>query len=212
MMSFQTIFEQQTAMMVNNRRVVGQQVSRGGQIRTAQYLNSVPWVFTVTPNNFLYYPTARSIIQTIDNLDRQLSETINFSSSRLSWFVSYQGAASTTPTTMTLASAPATNATTLSITNVPAATGNIFLAGDFIMVGGYTYKVTANVVRAATISVPIHRPVIGSPASGAAVACGVNCTFAVYAESCPTYTLNPMTNGAFVEWSGPFVFREAVAP
>lgn len=211
-MSFQTIFENQTAMMVNNRRVVGQQVSRGGQIRTAQYLNSVPWVFTVTPNNFLYYPTARSIIQTIDNLDRQLSETINFSSSRLSWFVAYQGVAATTPTTMTLATTPATNATTISITNVPAGTGNILVAGDFIMIGGYTYKVTANVARAATISVSIHRPIIGSPVAGAAVACGVNCTFTVYAESCPTYTLNPMTNGAFVEWSGPFVFREAVAP
>lgn len=211
-MSFQTIFENQTAMMVNTRRVVGQQVSRGGQIRTAQYLNSVPWVFTVTPNNFLYYPTSRSIIQTIDNLDRQLSETINFSSSKLSWFVAYQGAAASTPTTMTLASTPATNATTISITNVPAATGNIFLAGDFIMIGGYTYKVTANVARAATISVPIHRPIIGSPVAGAAVSCGVNCTFTVYAEQCPIYTLNPMTNGAFIEWSGPFVFREAVAP
>lgn len=211
-MSFQTIFEIQQSMSVNNRRTVGQQVSRSGQIRTAQYLTSVPWVFTITPHNFLYYPQVRNVIQSIDNLDRQTSATINFNTPELSWFVSYQGAASVTPTTMTLASTPAANATTISITNVPAATGNILKAGDFIMIGGYTYKVTANVVRADTISVPIHRPVIGSPTAGAAVACAENCTFNVYAEQCPTYTLMPMTNGAFVAWDGPFVFRENVAP
>lgn len=211
-MSFQTIFENQTAMSVNNRRTVGQQVTRGGQIRTAQYLTSVPWVFTVIPNNFLYYPQVRDVIQAIDNKDRQSSEVISFASSKLSWFVAYRGDLGSTPTGMTLASTPATNATTISINNVPALTGDILKAGDFIMIGGYTYKVTKNVARAATISVQIHRPIIGSPVAGDAVSVGVNCTFTMYAEQCPTYTLNPMTNGAFVEWNGPFVFREAVAP
>jgi len=40
---------------------------------------------------------------------------------------------------------------------------------------------------------------------------GVNCTFYMLAESCPTYSLNPMTNGAFVQWDGPFVFRENIS-
>lgn len=212
MMSFQTIFEIQQSMSVNNRRTVGQQVSRSGQIRTAQYLTSVPWVFTITPHNFLYYPQVRDVIQSIDNLDRQTSATISFDTPELSWFVAYQGSASSAPTTMQLASTPLANATTLSITGVPSASGNIFKAGDFIMVGGYTYKVTEDVARADTISVPIHRPVIGSPVAGNPVACAENCTFNVYAEQCPTYTLMPMTNGAFVAWDGPFVFRENVAP
>ena len=211
-MSFQTIFEIQQSMTVNNRRMVGQQVARSGYITVAQYLTSVPWVFTVVPHNYLYYPTARGIIQTIDNLDRQTSETIDFNTTGLSWFVAYQGGASTTPVGMELASTPAPNATTVSLTNIPSASGAILKAGDFIGIGGYTYKVTEDVARAATISVPIHGPVIGNPSVGDPVVCGVNCTFDVYAESCPTYTLTPMTNGAFVNWDGAFVFRENVQP
>jgi len=45
-MSFQTIFNIQQSMTVNNRRTVGQQVARSGYITVAQYLTAVPWVFT----------------------------------------------------------------------------------------------------------------------------------------------------------------------
>jgi hypothetical protein len=85
-MSFQNVFEIQQSMTVNNRRTVGQQVSRSGQVRVAQYLTAVPWVFTVVPHNYLPYATSRDIIQTIDNLDRQLPETITFNSTNLNWF------------------------------------------------------------------------------------------------------------------------------
>ena len=197
-MSFQTIFENQESMKVNNRRMVGQQVARSGFITTAQYLTAVPWVITVTPNNFLYYPTARAIIQTIDNLDRQLPEVITFNSSLLSWFTQRLG----TATTATLNGTPTPNTQTLALTS-----NGTFKAGDFIMVGGYTYKVTAD---SAGSSVNIHRPLIGTPTSGATVSIGNACTFNVVAEVCPTYTLTPMTNGAFVNWDQPFVFREYI--
>jgi hypothetical protein len=111
-MSFQTIFDIQQSMTVNNRRTVGQQVSRSGQVRVAQYLTSVPWVFTVTPHNYLYYPQVRNIIQTIDNKDRQLPETISFASTNLSWFTAYQGSLTTVQANaLTLASVPAANST-----------------------------------------------------------------------------------------------------
>jgi hypothetical protein len=197
-MSFQTIFENQESMTVNNRRMVGQQVARSGFITVAQYLTAVPWVFTVTPNNFLYYPTARAIIQTIDNRDRQLPETITFNSSQLSWFTQRLG----TATTATLNGTPTPNTQTLALTS-----NGTFKAGDFIMVGGYTYKITAD---SAGSSVNIHRPLIGTPTSGATVSIGNACTFTVVAEVCPTYTLTPMTNGAFVNWDQPFVFREYI--
>lgn len=210
-MSFQTIFEIQQSMTVNTRRTVGQQVSRSGQVRVAQYLTAVPWVFTVTPHAYLSYATSRNVIQTIDNLDRQLPETIVFNSSNLSWFTRYQGGAASTPTGVTLASTPAPNAQTISLANLPVATGDIFKAGDFIMIGGYTYKITANVAYAgSTATVSIHRPVIGSPVAGAAVACGNNCTFTVLAERCPTYTLMPAPGSAFVQWDDAFVFRENI--
>jgi len=198
-MSFQTILDIHETFTVNNRRTIGQQVSRSGQLRVAQYLTSVPWVFTVVPNNYLYYPQVRAVIQSIDNADRQNAQNITFNTSTLEWFTKLQG----TATTATLASTPAANTQTLNITK-----NGTLLAGDFIQVGGYVYKVTAD---AATATVNIHRPLIGTPSSGATVTLGKNVTFNVVAEQCPTYTLKPMTNGAFVEWDGAFVFRENVA-
>lgn len=197
-MSFQTIFEIQQSMTVNNRRVVGQQVARSGYITVAQYLTAVPWVFTVMPHNYLYYPQVRDIIQTIDNKDRQLPETIIFNSSNLSWFTKMQG----TATAATLNGAPTANTQTLNLTS-----NGTFKAGDFIMISGYTYKITAD---SAGSVVYIHRPLIGTPASGTTVYMGNDCSFNVVAEKCPTYTLNPMTNGAFVQWDDAFVFREYI--
>ena len=198
-------------MTVNNRRTVGQQVSRSGQMRVAQYLTAVPWVFTVMPHNYLAYATSRQIIQTIDNLDRQLPETIVFNRANLRWFTAYQGGAATTPTTVTLGATPAANSQTLSLANLPVSTGPIFRAGDFIMIGGYSYKITADVpYTGATATVSIHRPVIGTPVSGNAVACGNNCTFRVLAERCPTYTLTPYPSSALVNWDDAFVFREDI--
>jgi hypothetical protein len=210
-MSFQTILEVQQSLGVNNRRTVGQQVSRSGQVREAQYLTAVPWVFTVVPHNYLSYATSRQIIQTIDNLDRQLPETITFNTTNLRWFTSYQGGATTTPTTITLAATPAVNSQTLQLANVPASTGAVFKAGDFIMIGGYTYKITTDAFVAGSLAtVLIHRPVIGFPVAGDAVACGNNCTFTVLAEKCPTYTLTPSPGSAFVNWDDAFVFREDI--
>lgn len=197
-MSFQTIFEIQQSMTVNNRRTVGQQVARSGYITVAQYLTSVPWVFTVQPHEYLYYPQVRSVIQAIDNKDRQLPETITFNSANLSWFTKMQG----TATTATLNGTPTPNTQTLALTS-----NGTFKAGDFIMVGGYTYKITAD---SAGASVGIHRPLIGTPTSGTTVYIGNACTFTVVAEACPTYTLNPMTDGAYVQWDAPFVFREYI--
>jgi len=197
-MSFQTIFDIQQSMAVNNRRMVGQQVARSGYITVAQYLTAVPWVFTIQPHAYLYYPQVRDIIQTIDNKDRQLPEQISFASTNLQWFVKMRG----TATAATLNGTPTANTQTLALTS-----NGTFKAGDFIMVGGYVYKVTAD---SAGSSVNIHRPLIGLPTSGTTVFLGTACTFNVVAESCPTYTLNPMTDGAFVQWDQPFVFREYI--
>lgn len=197
-MSFQTIFEIQQSMTVNNRRTVGQQVARSGYITVAQYLTAVPWVFTIQPHEYLYYPQVRSVIQAIDNKDRQLPETITFNSSNLSWFTKMQG----TATAATLNGTPTPNTQTLALTS-----NGTFKAGDFIMINGYSYKITAD---SAGSSVGINRPLIGTPTSGTIVYIGNACTFTVVAEACPTYTLNPMTDGAYVQWDAPFVFREYI--
>lgn len=197
-MSFQTIVDIQQSMTVNNRRTIGQQYSRSGQTTVAQYLTAVPWVFTIRPHEYLYYPQVRDVIQSIDNADRQVPEYITFDSSNLDWFTKMQG----TATSATLATTPATNTQVLTLSS-----NGTFKAGDFIEVGGYVYKVTAD---SAGTTVYIHRPLIGSPTSGATVTLGKDVSFYVVAEQCPTYTLNPMANGAFVKWDSDFVFREYI--
>jgi hypothetical protein len=197
-MSFQTIFEIQQSMTLQYRRTIGQQISRSGQITVAEYLTTVPWVFTVTPHNYLYYPQVRDIIQTIDNYDRQYAQAIQFNSSNLSWFTAMRG----TATSATLNGTPAANTQVISLNS-----NGTFKAGDFIMIGGYTYKIIAD---SAGSVVGLHRPLIGAQTSGTTVYVGNACTFNMLAETCPTYTLNPMTNGAFVQWDAPFVFRENV--
>ena len=197
-MSFQTIVDIQQSMTVNNRRTIGQQYSRSGQVTVAQYLTAVPWVFTIRPHEYLYYPQVRDIIQSIDNADRQVPEYIIFDSANLDWFTKMQG----TATSATLATTPTTNTQVLTLSS-----NGTFKAGDFIEVGGYVYKVTAD---SAGTTVYIHRPLIGSPTSGATVTLGKDVSFYVVAEQCPTYTLNPMADGAYVKWDGDFVFREYI--
>ena len=214
-MSFQTIFEIQQSMSVQNRRTVGQQYSRSGQVRVAQYLTSVPWVFTVQPHSFLYYPQVRNVIQVIDNKDRQLPETITFASTNLSWFTAYQGDLTLSQrNALTLDSVPAANSQTITVGNLPSVSASlyVFKAGDFLQMGLYPYKVTTDVLRGSgsTVSVSLHRPVIGTVSVGTLTAVGNACTFYMLAESCPTYTLNPAPLGAFVQWNQPFVFREDI--
>lgn len=198
MAGFQTIFDIQQKMEVNNRRTTGIQVARSGYVTTADYLTAVPFVFTVTPHQYLYYPQVRDVIQSIDNADRTVPQTITFSSANLQWFTKMQG----TATAATLAATPAANTQTLTLSS-----NGTYKAGDFIQIGNYPYKVTAD---SAGTTVYIHRPFIGTASSGATVTLGSNVTFRVIAESCPTYKLNPMTSGAFVEWSEDFVFREYI--
>ena len=214
-MSFQTIFEISQSISVQNRRTVGQQVSRSGQVRVAEYLTSVPWSFTVRPHSYLYYPQVRGVIQAIDNKDRQLPETITFASSLLSWFDDYKGGlTSGQAAALTLDAVPAANATTITVGNLPSVSAGavVFAAGDFLQLGIYPYKVTAEVLRGggSTVSVTLHRPVIGTPSTGTLAAVGSACTFYMLAAQCPTYTLNPMTSGAFVQWDGDFVFIEDI--
>ena len=215
MSGFQSIVDIQQSMTVSNRRMIGQQSTRSGQLFIAQYLTTVPWVFTITPHQYLYYPQVRDIIQTIDNLDRQNVDTITFASDNLKWFTAYQG--DLTPTqynALTIASAPATNSQVITVGNLPSvsSTAFVFKQGDFIQIGNYVYKVATTVTRGSgsTITVQLNRPIIGTVGIGTLTAVGNNVVFTVVAQECPTYTLNPMTDGAFVKWDGNFVFREYI--
>jgi hypothetical protein len=115
---------------------------------------------------------------------------------------------------LTLAAVPVSNSQTISVGNLPgiASTKFVFKAGDFLQLGNYSYKVTADVLRGinATVSVNLHRPVIGTVTIGTLAGVGNACEFTVLAEKCPTYTLTPAPGGAFVQWDDAFVFREDI--
>jgi len=214
-MSFQDIFEISQSIGVNDHRTVGQQVSRSGQVTVSEYLTGVPYVFTVKPHNFLYYPQARQILSDLRLCDRSLIDTIQFQTNNLKWYVAYQGQF-LNPSNLKVASIPAANSQTIILQNLPtvASTTLAFKTGDFIQFGGYVYNVTADVLRGSgtTISVNVHRPIVNTyiTVNNYLDGVGINIMFNMIMESYPTYTLTPMTNGAFIQWDGDFVFREAL--
>ena len=96
-MSLQSIINISNGLDINRRKVVGIQYARNEipRINITPTLN--PWRFTVAVPNSLRYSDARTIMETIDTLDRAGPETISFSSNpKLSWIFRYQGAATTT--------------------------------------------------------------------------------------------------------------------
>jgi hypothetical protein len=113
-----------------------------------------------------------------------------------------------------LAAVPVANSQTISVGNLPSVSSTVFVfkAGDFLQLGNYSYKVTEDVLRGAgtTVSVSLHRPVIGTVTTGTLAGVGNACEFTVLAERCPTYTLTPAPGGAFVQWDDAFVFREDI--
>jgi hypothetical protein len=216
-MSFQDIFEISQSISVQNHRTVGQQISRSGEIRVAQYLTSVPWVFTVKPHNFLYYPQARQILNSLEVSDRELVSTVIFNSNNLKWFTSYQGDLTYGQySAFQLAAVPPSNSVTFTMKTLPtvASTTVMLKAGDFVKVGDYPYKVTQDVLRgsASTVTVTVNRPIISTASLviNSAILVANDVSFSLLMEIFPTYTLVPMTNGAFIQWDSDFVFREAV--
>jgi len=215
-MSFQDIFEISQSITVNNHRTVGQQVSRSGQVRVAEYLTAVPFVFTVRPHNFLYYPQARQILNSLEVLDRQLVDTVTFASQNLQWFTAYQGDLNYAQySVLQISSIPPANSTSITIKNLPTVSSSaiVLKAGDFIQIGDYPYKVTQDVLRgsSSTAVVTVNRPInIEGLTISQIIIVGNEVTFSLLMEAFPTYTLNPMTNGAFIQWDSDFVFREAL--
>ena len=216
-MSFQDIFEISQTISVNNHRTVGQQVSRSGQMRVAEYLTSVPWVFVVKPHNFLYYPQARQILNNLEVADRELVNSVIFNSQNLRWFTAYQGSLTYAQYSLfQLAAIPPANSVTFTMKTLPtvASTTVMLKAGDFIKVGSYPYKVTQDVLRggASTVTVTVNRPIISTASLvvNSLILVGNDVSFSLLMETFPTYTLVPMTNGAFIQWDSDFVFREAI--
>lgn len=225
-MSLNTILSIAESVTINDHRFVGQTVSRNQKILTSEIITVVPFQFTLRPMNYLLYSQSRSILNALRIPDKALEQYLNFGSTGWLNYIKYQG-------DMTSAQIAACRWQTSSANKIlvlgslPSISSGAYLfrIGDFVQVDRYTYIVTADVLRGAgaTVNVPVHRNLIATLAStvacvagqfGATISMGgstyTGVTFPVILRDYPTYTLRPMTNDSFIEWSGEFNAFEAV--
>jgi hypothetical protein len=225
-MSLQTILSISESVGINDQRFVGQTVSRNQKITTSEILTVVPFAFELKPMNYLLYSQNRGVLNSLRIPDKALTQYINFGSTGWWNYVAYQGEmtsgqiaacqwqTSSANKVLVLGSLP-------SISN----TAYLFKIGDFVQVGLYSYIVTADVLRGSgsTVNVPVHRSLIATLTSTVACVAGqygttismggstyTGVTFPVVLRDYPTYTLIPMTNDSFIQWSGTFKAFESV--
>lgn len=225
-MSLNTILSISESVGINDQRFIGQTVSRNQKILTSEILTVVPFQFTMRPMNYLLYSQNRAVLNALRIPDKALEQYLNFGTTGWVNYIKYQG-------DMTSAQIAACQWQTSSANKVLvlgslpsiSATAYLFRVGDFVQVGRYAYIVTADVQRGATttVNVPVHRNLIATLVSpvacvagqfGTTISMGGNTytgiTFPVVLRDYPTYTLIPMTNDSFLQWSGEFVAFEAV--
>jgi hypothetical protein len=178
------------------------------------------------PMNYLLYSKNRSLLADLRYYDKALTQYLNFGSTGWINYIAYQG----DMTSGQIASCQWQTASankTLVLGSLPSISSSAYIVktGDFCQVGLYTYIATQDVLRGSgtTVNIPVHRtlltPVV-SPINavigqyGTTVSMGGNTytgvTFPVILRAYPTYTLIPMTNDSFIQWSGTFEAFEAV--
>lgn len=225
-MSLNTILSVAESVTINDHRFVGQTISRNQKILTSEIITVVPFQFTLRPMNYLLYSQNRSILNALRIPDKALEQYLNFGSTGWLNYIKYQGDMTSAQIATCRWQTSSANKI-LVLGSLPSIFSGsyLFRIGDFVQVDRYTYIVTADVLRGAgaTVNVPVHRNLIATLAStvacvagqfGATVSMGgssyTGVTFPVILRDYPTYTLRPMTNDSFIEWSGEFNAFEAV--
>ena len=221
-----TILSIAETVLINDQRFIGQILSRNQKISTSEVLTVVPFQFTMKPMNYLLYSQNRSLLANLRQYDRSLIQYLNFGSTGWTNYIAYQGnmTAGQISTCQWQTSSTGKN---LVLGNLPSisSTAYIVKAGDFCQVDNYAYIATADVQRGSgtTVTIPVHRTLLTTLTTvqnavigqyGTTISMGGNTytgvTFQVILQAYPTYTLVPMTNDSFIQWSGSFQAIEAV--
>jgi len=225
-MSLNTILSIAESVTINDHRFVGQTVSRNQKILTSEIITVVPFQFTMRPMNYLLYSQSRTILNALRIPDKALEQYLNFGSTGWLNYIKYQGDMTSGQIAACRWQTSSANKI-LVLGSLPTISSGAYLfrIGDFVQVERYTYIVTADVLRGAgaTVNVPVHRNLIATLAStsvcvagqfGTTISMGgssyTGVTFPVILRDYPTYTLQPMTNDSFIQWSGEFNAFEAV--
>ena len=225
-MSLQTILSVAESVGINDHKFVGQMLSRNMRISTSEILTTQPFEFELRPMNYLLYSQNRAVLSALRTVDRQGEQYLNFGSTGWVNYIAYRG----DMTPLALAACQyqvATANKTIVLGNLPAIASTSFIVktGDFLQIDRYAYIATADVQRGAssTVNIPVHRTVMTTLVSpinavigqygtttsiGGSTYTGV--TFPVVMRDYPTYSLVPMTNDSFIQWSGGFRALEVI--
>jgi uncharacterized protein YaaW (UPF0174 family) len=225
-MSLNTILSISESVGINDHRFVGQVLSRNQRISTSEIMTVVPFAFEMKPMNYLLYSQNRVLLNNLRIPDKAIEQYLNFGSTGWLNYIKYQGDMTTGQIASTFWQTSSANKV-LVLGSLPAISASAYVvrAGDFCQVGRYAYIATADVLRgvASTVSIPVHRNLIQTLTSpvqgvigqyGATISMGgtsyTGVTFPVILRDFPTYTLVPMTNDSFIQWSGQFLAFESV--
>lgn len=225
-MSLTTILRISESVQINDQRFVGQMQSRNQRISTSEILTVVPFQFVMKPMNYLYYSQNRDLLADLRYYDKALTQYLNFGSTGWSSYIEYQGdMISSEISSCKWQTSSANKILVLGSLPPISSTSYIVKAGDFCQVGLYTYIATQDVQRGAgsTVNIPVHRNLLSAVTApvnavigeyGTTVSMGgssyIGVTFPVVLKEYPTYSLIPISNDSFIQWSGPFNAFEVV--
>lgn len=226
MATLNTILSISESVGIEDQRFIGQMMSRNQRIATSEIIGVQPFGFDMRPMNYLLYSQNRPLLSTLRAADRQFEQYLNFGTTGWSNYIAYQGDMSSAEISACQYQTTSINKTiVLGSLPVMGATEFIVKTGDFLQIDRYAYIATANVQRGSgsTVNIPVHRTIMTTLVSpmnavigqygttqsiGGSTFTGV--TFPVILQDYPTYTLIPMTNDSFIQWSGSFKAIEAV--
>jgi len=201
-------------------------LSRNMRLSTAEILTVQPFEFEMRPMNYLLYSQNRAVLSALREVDKQGEQYLNFGSTGWVNYIAYRGDMTNIEIdTCTIEGGTANK--TIVLGSLPSISASAFIVktGDFIQVDRYAYIATADVLRGAgsTVNIPVHRTVMTTVASpigavigqyGTTTALGgstyTGITFPVIMRDYPTYSLVPMTNDSFIQWTGGFRAIEVV--
>ena len=226
MTTLNTVLSISESVGIDDHRFIGQMMSRNQRIATSEIIGTQPFGFDMRPMNYLLYSQNRPLLSTLRAADKEFEQYLNFGATGWVNYIAYQG--DMTSAEIGACEYEITSANkTIVLGSLPSigATEYIVKTGDFLQIDRYAYIATANVQRGGglTVNIPVHRTIMTTLASpmtavigqyGTTQSIGGNTytgvTFPVILQDYPTYTLIPMTNDSFIQWSGSFKAIEAV--
>ena len=226
MAGLQTIIDNCDSLEIDRRKVVGIQITRNEVPRTSATPTYQPWRMKLTMPSFYKYNAARSLMESLDTLDRNTPEVVTFSNNpKLSWIFKYQGAMSGGQISGITVQSFTNNQ--LVLTNLPTVPSGtvLFEPNDLIQIGNepFPFTSTAQVLRGSAINVTVftNRPnILTSNVVNDGITVGNSCDFKMFCPNMPVYKLIPggylrgtgstTLNNALIEFSDAFLLYEYV--